>query len=116
MNCCTWNRPTIACCAPRRTFNCCTVDLPGGALDNGLETASNPPAWNVIMHKLFLSSLLLLLLLSFPVAAQTSYPMVTHISPVAVQRGKTTEVTVSGQMNFFGIYKALFEGEGISAL
>lgn len=47
--------------------------------------------------------------------AQTSYPMITHTSPVAVQRGKTTEVMVEGQMNFFGVYKALFEGTGIEA-
>jgi hypothetical protein len=48
-------------------------------------------------------------------AAQTSYPMITHTTPVAVQRGQTTEVTVEGQMNFFGTYKALFQGTGISA-
>ena len=42
--------------------------------------------------------------------AQTSYPMITHVTPVAVQRGKTVEVTVEGQMNFAGAYKALFEG------
>jgi hypothetical protein len=47
--------------------------------------------------------------------AQTSYPMITHAVPVAVQRGKTTEVTVEGQMDFSGIYKALFEGSGITA-
>src|SRR5262249_61987619 len=50
-----------------------------------------------------------------PVAAQTSYPMITHTSPVAVQRGKTTEVTVEGQMNFHGTYKALLEGGGVTA-
>ena len=47
--------------------------------------------------------------------AQTSYPMITHVTPVAVQRGKTTEVTVEGRMNFAGAYQALFEGTGISA-
>jgi Bacterial pre-peptidase C-terminal domain len=46
---------------------------------------------------------------------QTSYPMITHTTPVAVQRGQTTEVVVEGQMNFAGVYKALFEGSGISA-
>jgi hypothetical protein len=46
---------------------------------------------------------------------QTSYPMITHVLPVAVQRGKTTEVVVEGQMNFAGVYKALFEGAGITA-
>jgi hypothetical protein len=41
--------------------------------------------------------------------------MITHATPVAVQRGKTAEVTVEGQMNFQGVYKALFEGTGITA-
>lgn len=41
--------------------------------------------------------------------------MITHVHPVAVQRGKTVEVTVEGQMNFFGAYKTLFEGTGLSA-
>jgi hypothetical protein len=48
-------------------------------------------------------------------AAQTSFPMITHTHPVAVQRGKTTEVTVDGQQNFHATYKALFEGTGITA-
>jgi hypothetical protein len=41
--------------------------------------------------------------------------MVTHATPVAVQRGKTAEITVEGQMSFAGAYKALFEGRGVSA-
>lgn len=56
-----------------------------------------------------------LLLLATSAAAQTSYPMITHVSPVAVQRGKTTTVVVSGQMNFAGCYKTLFQGDGLSA-
>jgi hypothetical protein len=55
-------------------------------------------------------------LLSATAAAQTSYPMITHATPVAVQRGTTATVVVSGQMNFAGAYKVLFEGKGISAL
>lgn len=47
--------------------------------------------------------------------AQTSFPMVTHAHPTAVQRGKTTEVVVTGQQNFFGAYKVLFQGTGLSA-
>src|SRR5262245_55233072 len=47
--------------------------------------------------------------------AQTAFPMVTHPTPVAVQRGKTTEVVVAGQQDFRGVYKALFEGTGITA-
>jgi hypothetical protein len=50
-----------------------------------------------------------------PAAAQTSYPMVTHALPVAVQRGKPADVTIEGQMNFAGAYKVLFEGSGLAA-
>jgi hypothetical protein len=58
---------------------------------------------------------LLALLLAGAANAQTSYPMITHVTPVAVQRGKTTTVVVSGQMNFAGAYKALIEGKGVTA-
>ncbi len=47
--------------------------------------------------------------------AQTSYPMITYTSPVAVQRGKTAAITVEGQMNFAGVYKALFDSPGLAA-
>jgi hypothetical protein len=63
----------------------------------------------------FLSSVCSLCLCGESSNAQTSYPMITHTSPAAVQRGKTSEVTVSGQMDFSGVYKVLFEGQGLSA-
>jgi hypothetical protein len=62
-----------------------------------------------------LGSLVLFALAVGHAAAQTSYPMITHTTPVAVQRGKTTEVTVDGQMNFRGAYKVLVGGSGITA-
>src|SRR5436309_3146413 len=34
--------------------------------------------------------------------AQISFPMITHATPAAVQRGKTSEITVEGQQNLFG--------------
>ncbi len=46
------------------------------------------------------SAALLCALVANPLPAQTSFPMVTHCTPVAVQRGTTTEVAVAGQMNF----------------
>jgi len=46
---------------------------------------------------------------------QTSYPMITHAHPVAIQRGQTAEITVDGQMNFVGVSKAIFEGQGLTA-
>ncbi|MFO0880077.1 MAG: PPC domain-containing protein [Gemmataceae bacterium] len=60
-------------------------------------------------------TLLLALVVTGLAQAQTSYPMITHVHPAAVQRGKTTTVVVAGQMNFAGTYKALFEGDGIRA-
>src|SRR5262245_26144320 len=57
----------------------------------------------------------LLLVLPAWSSAQTSFPMITHATPVAVQRGKTSEIMVEGQQNFFGCYQALFEGKGVSA-
>jgi hypothetical protein len=50
-----------------------------------------------------------------PLSAQTSFPMITHAYPVALQRGTTTEISVDSQMNIAGAYNALFEGAGITA-
>lgn len=58
-------------------------------------------------------SILLTMLLACVARAQTSYPMITHTTPVAIQRGKTAQLTVDGRMNFFGAYKVLFEGTGL---
>ncbi len=47
---------------------------------------------------------------------QTSFPMITHSTPSAVQRGTTAEVTVSCRTSsLFGAYKVLVEGEGVTA-
>lgn len=52
-----------------------------------------------------------------PLAAhgQTSFPMITHALPTAVQRGTTAEVSVEGLMNFAGAYKVLFREPGLTA-
>src|SRR5205085_11479227 len=47
--------------------------------------------------------------------AQTSFPMVTHCTPVAVQRGTTAEVTVAGQMNFADATGWLGDTPGLTA-
>src|SRR5438105_13037154 len=67
------------------------------------------------MNRITTTCILLALSVSAPVSAQTSFPMITHAYPVALQRGVTTEIEVAGQMNFAGAYKALFEGTGITA-
>ena len=56
-----------------------------------------------------------LLLSAIPARAQTSYPMVTHALPGAVQTGTTREVTVHGKMNFAGASLVHFEGTGVTA-
>src|SRR5687768_1512453 len=62
-----------------------------------------------------LPACLLLLALPASAAGQTSFPMVTHASPVAVQRGKTSEVTVACRTSSLaGAYRVLVEGEGVS--
>ncbi len=48
-------------------------------------------------------------------SGQTSYPMITHVLPVAVQRGHVSEIEVFGQQDFAGAYKAIFEGAGLTA-
>jgi hypothetical protein len=45
--------------------------------------------------------------------AQTSFPMITHAHPVAVQRGMTAEVLVEGTQNFAAAYGVLFESVGV---
>lgn len=61
--------------------------------------------------------LILLVLLGSVVSgsAQTSFPMITHTHPVAVQRGRVTEVTVEGQQPFGLPHQVLFEGDDIKA-
>lgn len=56
----------------------------------------------------------LLFVVAVPAFAQTSFPMITHAMPVAVQRGTSAEVTVEGQMNFAGAYKVLIDGTGVA--
>ena len=62
------------------------------------------------------ASFLLLLLLPPAAAGQTSFPMVTHVTPVAVQRGTTAEVTVECRTSsLVDAYKVLVEGAGVVA-
>lgn len=62
-----------------------------------------------------LVALLSFVVFSLSTRAQTSFPMVTHTVPTAVQTGTTAEVSVEGLMNFAGAYKVLFREPGLSA-
>src|SRR5437763_463057 len=56
---------------------------------------------------------LILLLAAGPVAAQTSYPMITSVYPAGLQRGTTAEIEVTGSGNLAGASRVLFEGAGL---
>lgn len=62
--------------------------------------------------------LLVALLLPGLCRAQTSFPMICAADPLAVQRGKSTDVMVhaggDGGGNLYGAYKVLFSGSGIT--
>src|SRR4051812_13197173 len=49
------------------------------------------------------------------VFAQTAYPMLMSIKPVAVQAGTTAEVTVNSRYTMFGAYQVLISGKGVTA-
>ncbi len=45
--------------------------------------------------------------------AQTSYPMTLSVEPIAVSRGQTAMITITGRENFSGAWKLLCEGPGL---
>jgi hypothetical protein len=49
------------------------------------------------------------------VRADSTFPMVMSISPVAVQTGATTECEVSARYNLYGAYKVFVTGDGVAA-
>ncbi len=59
--------------------------------------------------------LLLAIQLNSVAIAQTSYPMLMSLSPVAVGVGQTTEVTVRSRYSMRGAFQVLISGEGVSA-
>ena len=62
------------------------------------------------------SALLALALIPAVATAQTSFPMVTHVTPVAVQRGTTAEVAVDCKTStLHGAHKVLIDGTGVAA-
>src|ERR1041385_8242708 len=53
------------------------------------------------------------LITSPSVLAQTAYPMLMSLQPVAVQAGTTAEITVSSRYTMFGAYQVLVSGKGV---
>lgn len=46
--------------------------------------------------------------------AQTAYPMLMSVKPVAVQAGSETELTISSRYSMAGAYRVLISGEGVT--
>jgi hypothetical protein len=46
--------------------------------------------------------------------AQTAYPMLMSLRPVAIQAGSTAEVTVAARYNLYGTYAVLVSGTGVT--
>ena len=53
-------------------------------------------------------------LLPLTAIAQTGYPMLMSLKPVAVQAGQTAEVEFNSRYNMLGTYRVLVSGEGVS--
>jgi hypothetical protein len=47
--------------------------------------------------------------------ADSTFPMIMSISPVAVQAGTTTECEVSARYNLYGAYRVFVTGDGVTA-
>lgn len=56
----------------------------------------------------------LIVLAAAPLHAQTSYPMLMSLKPVAAQVGQTSEHTISSRYSMFGAYQVLVSGTGVT--
>lgn len=68
------------------------------------------------MKRRYLITCGLLLTLGIPTteAAETSYPMLMSLHPVAAQIGQTTEHTLKSRYTMFGAFQVLVSGSGVS--
>ncbi len=49
-----------------------------------------------------------------PVRAQTAYPMLMSLRPIAMQSGQTAEIEIKSRYSMLGAYQVLVSGEGVS--
>ncbi|MGH7135431.1 MAG: PPC domain-containing protein, partial [Pirellulales bacterium] len=66
------------------------------------------------VQRLALAAMLLLTPCPSTAVAQTSYPMLMGLKPLAVQIGATTECEVSARYNLFGAYQVFVSGSGVT--
>ncbi|SIN86852.1 pre-peptidase C-terminal domain-containing protein [Singulisphaera sp. GP187] len=62
----------------------------------------------------WIAAALALLLAPELARAQTSYPMLTRVTPTAARRGETVEITIVGGGRFDGAWQLLCEGPGLA--
>lgn len=67
-----------------------------------------------MMLRTLISAAVMSLLLPTFVGAQTSYPMLMSLEPVAAQVGQTSEHTLSSRYSMFGATQVLVAGEGVT--
>ena len=68
----------------------------------------------LMKHALPTFALIILLSLGSVADAQTSYPMVMSLHPVAAQVGQTSEHTVKSRYTLYGSYRVIVSGEGVT--
>ncbi|HET6883695.1 MAG TPA: PPC domain-containing protein [Pirellulales bacterium] len=78
--------------------------------------ASRSPTGFVIKthQQITAATLLLVALFTSSAVAQTSYPMLMGLKPLAVHIGATTECEVSARYNLFGAYQVFVSGSGVT--
>lgn len=72
-------------------------------------------SWLKIAAFGLLVSALLLVGRGEQVHAETSFPMIMSVSPIAVQQGTTAEVTVKSRYDLRGTFEVLVSGDGVTA-
>jgi len=68
----------------------------------------------VVIVKRFAGTLIGLLLFAIGVQAQTSYPMLMTLQPIAIQIGTTGELEVQSRYSMWGATRVIISGEGLS--
>jgi len=68
------------------------------------------------MKTLIVPFLVALLSIARPVFAQTAYPMVMSLKPIAVQAGKESEVEFNARYSMLGAFQVLSSGTGVTGL
>ena len=68
------------------------------------------------MVKEAVKSLVLLILAVGAVQAQTSYPMLMTLEPIAIQVGTTSEMVVKSRYSMWGANKVMVSGNGVTGV